>query len=115
MDSRVDLFELSDKVQSTVTRLTHNGGQNVGTLHQLSIWHTFDQYDRRTYPTANASVQVKYADGRVKEGDSTMFFPRLQLLSRSTIKNWRYIKKTQTKRSQKRPSGGSDGRPPIPS
>ena len=52
----------------------------------------FDSTDRRTYPKADAPVQVRFDDGGLKEGDSRVFFPRAELLATSSIVSWRYIK-----------------------
>lgn len=55
-------------------------------------WHTFDVYDRSTYPTVNAPVEVKHADGKLEKGNCREFFPQFELLSDATITSWRYIK-----------------------
>jgi hypothetical protein len=61
-------------------------------MAHLSDWRVFDASDRRTYPTADAPVQVKFNDGKFEEGGSRMFFPQVQLLPCSSINAWRYIK-----------------------
>jgi hypothetical protein len=61
-------------------------------MFHLSDWHVFDSTDRRTYPKADAPVQVRFDDGGLKEGDSRVFFPRAELLATSSIVSWRYIK-----------------------
>ena len=52
----------------------------------------FDSTDRRTYPKVDASVQVRFDDGVLEEGDGLMFFPRAELLATSSIVGWRYVK-----------------------
>jgi hypothetical protein len=61
-------------------------------MSHLSDWHAFDPSDRKTYPKVGAPVQVRFDDGEVKEGASTVFFPRMKLLPGSSINGWRYIK-----------------------
>jgi hypothetical protein len=61
-------------------------------MAHLSDWHMFDPTDRRTYPTVDASVQVKFDDGKYEEGGSRMFFPQVKLLPCSSINAWRYLK-----------------------
>jgi len=39
-----------------------------------------------------APVQVRFVDGKFEEGQSRMFFPRVDLLPCSSITAWRYIK-----------------------
>jgi hypothetical protein len=60
-------------------------------MAHLSDWHVFDPSDRKTYPTADAPVQVKFDDGKFEEGVSRMFFPLAKLLPCSSIRAWRYI------------------------
>jgi hypothetical protein len=58
-----------------------------------SNWHVFDPTDRKTYPKVDdAPVQVRFADGKLEEGDCRLFFPRTELLPCSSIIGWRYIK-----------------------
>jgi hypothetical protein len=61
-------------------------------MDHLSNWHVFDPTDRKTYPKVAAPVQVRFEDGRLEEGDSRMFFPRVEPLPSSSIIGWRYIK-----------------------
>ena len=61
-------------------------------MPHLSDWHLFDPSNRKTYPDAKAPVQVRFDDGKFKEGDSRMFFPQTILLRCSSINSWRYIK-----------------------
>jgi hypothetical protein len=56
----------------------------------LSDWHDFRPLDSRTYPKVNAAVQVRYADGKCKEGTAVSFFAKVD--PRSNITAWRYIK-----------------------
>jgi hypothetical protein len=64
-------------------------------VDRLSIWRSFDAYDLSTYPTTNAPVQVKFADGRVEHGECLSFFPQLGLPVELEITSWRYIKESQ--------------------
>ena len=61
-------------------------------MAHLGDWHVFDPTDRKTYPKVNSPVQVKFDDGEFEEGDSRVFFPRVELLPTSSINAWRYIK-----------------------
>jgi hypothetical protein len=61
-------------------------------LAHLSGWHTFNPSDRKTYPKVSAPVQIRFADGKVEEGETRMFFPQENLLPCSSIQAWRYIK-----------------------
>ena len=61
-------------------------------MNHPSDWHMFDAGDRKTYPTVDAPVQVKFNDGKYEEGGSRMFFPLAQLLPCSSIHAWRYVK-----------------------
>jgi hypothetical protein len=60
-------------------------------MAHLSDWHKFDPSNRKTYPTVDAPVQVKFDDGKFEEGGSRMFFPFAQLLPCSSINAWRYV------------------------
>ncbi len=60
-------------------------------MTHLSDWHKFDPSNRKTYPTVDAPVQVKFDDGKFEEGGSRMFFPLAQLLPCSSINAWRYV------------------------
>jgi hypothetical protein len=62
-------------------------------MAHLSDWHVFDPTDSRTYPKVDdAPIQVRFADGKLEEGDSRMYFPQTKLLPSSSISAWRYIK-----------------------
>ena len=56
-----------------------------------SNWHSFNGYDRTTYPKVNLPMQVKYADGSLAVGYTLDFFPSLTV-PKSPIIGWRYIK-----------------------
>ena len=57
----------------------------------LSDWHDFRLLDPGTYPKVNAPVQVRYADGKYKEGMAASFFAEVD--SKSELTAWRYIKR----------------------
>jgi hypothetical protein len=65
-------------------------------MGHVSNWHDFNPEDRSTYPKVEAAVQVRYGSGSEAEGYRDDFFPHCNLLSGSTIVNWRYIKATPT-------------------
>jgi hypothetical protein len=62
------------------------------TMAHLSDWHVFDPSDMKTYPSVDAPVQVRFEGGKLEEGGSRMFFPKVKLLPGSSINAWRYIK-----------------------
>jgi hypothetical protein len=59
-------------------------------VEHLSDWHDFRPLDPRTYPKVNAPVQVRYVDGKCKEGMADSFFAKVD--PTSSITGWRYIK-----------------------
>lgn len=59
-------------------------------VQYLSDWHDFRPLDSKTYPKVNAPVQVRYADGKSKEGTAVSFFGTVD--PNSEITAWRYIK-----------------------
>jgi len=61
-------------------------------MAHLSDWRKFNPNDRGTYTTVAAPVQVRFADGKFEEGQSRIYFPRVDLLQCSSITAWRYIK-----------------------
>jgi hypothetical protein len=60
-------------------------------MTHLSDWNPFHPSDRKSYPRVAATVQVRFDDGMIEEGDSRMFFPAGTLLPCSSIIAWRYI------------------------
>jgi hypothetical protein len=61
-------------------------------MEHLSDWHKLNSDDRGTYPHIAHRVQVRFANGRLEEGDRSMFFPASGVLPDSQITRWRYIK-----------------------
>ena len=61
-------------------------------MKPCSDWRAFDPADRSTYPKVDASLQVKFENGRIEEGPASEFFPGTGLLPVSSIVAWRYIK-----------------------
>ena len=49
------------------------GQSNLQMAQYLSEWHDFRPLGSRTYPKVNAAVQVRYADGKCKEGTAVSF------------------------------------------
>jgi hypothetical protein len=66
-------------------------------MKHISDWHQCDVTDEGTYPKVSARVQVKFEDGRMEEGDSSAFFPRVGHLPASAIVGWRYIARLEIK------------------
>jgi hypothetical protein len=58
-----------------------------------SDWHSFNETVSETYPTIDASVQVRYANGGTAEGDFRKLLLHVRILHESPITAWRYIKK----------------------
>jgi hypothetical protein len=61
-------------------------------VYRLSVWYKFDPYDLSTYPRMNVLVQVTFADGRVKIGQSKDLFLLAPRSTEYEILMWRYVR-----------------------
>jgi hypothetical protein len=61
-------------------------------MKHLSDWHKLNPDDRSTYPQVAHMVQVRFVNGKMEEGERSMFFPADGVLHDCQITGWRYIK-----------------------
>jgi hypothetical protein len=57
-----------------------------------SAWHDLKPGDRSTCPQVSHPVQVRFANGKTRKGDSMKFFPASGMPDGAQITSWRYIK-----------------------
>jgi hypothetical protein len=63
-------------------------------VEHVSDWHVFNPGDRETYPNVEAPLQVRFENGRIEDGMTSEFFPRIGLLPVSSMVAWRNIDET---------------------
>ena len=61
-------------------------------MKEKSKWHDLKLRDRETYPQSDSWIEVRLADGSMKEGKCDDFFPPVGVLYRSQVTSWRYAK-----------------------